>query len=158
GEGAGIVEAVGERGTQLKPGDRVAYASDTPGSYAELRVMPLKHLCKLPDAIDFETAAAMMIKGLTAQYLLKRACMGQLQAGDQIVFHATAGGVGTIACQWAKALGYEVIGTAGSEEKCALAKANGAGYAINYNKEDFLARVKEITGGKGVKIVYDSVG
>jgi len=121
-------------------------------------VMPALHVCKLPDAIDFDTAAAMMLKGLTAQYLLKRTPMGQLQPGDHILFHAAAGGVGLIACQWAKALGYQVIGTAGSEEKCALAKEHGAAHMINYNKEDFLARVKEITGGKGVKVVYDSVG
>jgi NADPH:quinone reductase len=158
GEGAGIVEAVGEGVTHLKTGDRAAYASNVPGSYADTRVMPAKHVCKLPDAIDFDTAAAMMLKGLTAQYLLKRSSMGQLQRGDQILFHAAAGGVGLIACQWAKALGYELIGTAGSEAKCALAKANGAAHVINYSKEDFLARVKEITGGKGVKIVYDSVG
>jgi NADPH2:quinone reductase len=158
GEGAGIVEAAGAGVTHLKAGDRAAYASNTPGSYAEVRVMPAKHVCKLPDAIDFDTAAAMMLKGLTAQYLLKRTPMGRLQSGDKILFHATAGGVGLIACQWAKALGYEVIGTAGSDEKCALAKANGAAHMINYNKEDFLARVKEITGGKGVKVVFDSVG
>jgi NADPH2:quinone reductase len=158
GEGAGIVEAVGEGVTHLKAGERAAYATNAPGSYSEARVMPAKHVCKLPDAIDFETAAAMMLKGLTAQYLLKRTPMGQLQKGDTILFHATAGGVGLIACQWAKALGYEVIGTAGSEEKCALAKAHGADHMINYNKEDFLARVKEITGGKGVKVVFDSVG
>jgi NADPH:quinone reductase len=158
GEGAGVVEAVGEGVTHLKAGDRAAYASNKPGSYCEARVMPALHVCKLPDGIEFETAAAMMLKGLTAQYLLKRTPMGQLQAGDTILFHAAAGGVGLIACQWAKALGYEVIGTAGSEEKCALAKAHGATHMINYNKEDFLARVKEITGGKGVKVVYDSVG
>ena len=158
GEGAGIVEAVGEGVTHLKPGDRAAYASNQPGSYAEARVMAAKHVCKLPDAIDFETGAAMMLKGLTAQYLLKRTPMGQLQPGDPILFHAAAGGVGLIACQWAKALGYVVIGTAGSEEKCALARAHGAAHMINYNKEDFAARVKEITGGKGVKVVYDSVG
>jgi NADPH2:quinone reductase len=158
GEGAGIVEAVGEGVTHLKPGDRAAYATNTPGAYAEVRVMPAKHVCKLPDAIGFDTAAAMMLKGLTAQYLLKRTPMGQLKPGDQILFHATAGGVGLIACQWAKALGYEVIGTAGSDEKCRLAKDHGAAHMINYNKEDFLARVKEITGGKGVKVVFDSVG
>jgi len=158
GEGAGIVEAVGEGVTHLKPGDRAAYASNQPGSYAEARVMAAKHVCKLPDAIDFETGAAMMLKGLTAQYLLKRTPMGQLQPGDPILFHAAAGGVGLIACQWAKALGYVVIGTAGSEEKCALARAHGAAHMINYNTEDFAARVKEITGGKGVKVVYDSVG
>jgi NADPH:quinone reductase len=158
GEGAGVIEAVGEGVTHLKAGDRAAYATTTPGSYSEARVMAAKHVCKLPDAIDFDTAAAMMLKGMTAEYLLKRTPMGQLKAGDRILFHAAAGGVGLIACQWAKALGYEVIATAGSEEKCALAKQHGAAHAINYNKEDFLARVKEITAGKGVKVVYDSVG
>ena len=158
GEGAGIVEAVGQGVTHLKAGDRAAYASNQPGSYAEARVMQAKHVCKLPDAIDFETGAAMMLKGLTAQYLLKRTPMGKLQAGDMIVFHAAAGGVGLIACQWAKALGLQVIGTAGSDEKCALAKEHGAAHVVNYNKEDFLPRVKELTGGKGVKVVYDSVG
>jgi NADPH2:quinone reductase len=158
GEGAGIVEAVGPGVTHLKPGDRAAYATNKPGSYCDVRVMPALHVCKLPDAIDFDTGAAMMLKGLTAQYLLKRTPMGQLREGDTILFHAAAGGVGLIACQWAKALGYEVIGTAGSDEKCALAREHGVAHAINYNKEDFAARVKEITGGKGVKIVYDSVG
>jgi len=159
GEAAGVVEAVGEGVTHLKVGDRAAYATTgSPGAYCEARVMPAKQVCKLPDAIDFDTAAAMMLKGMTAEYLLKRTPMGQLKAGDKILFHAAAGGVGLIACQWAKALGYEVIGTAGSDEKCALAKEHGAAHAINYNTEDFLARVKEITGGKGVKIVYDSVG
>jgi NADPH2:quinone reductase len=158
GEGAGVVEAVGAGVTHLKPGDRAAYASNVPGSYCEVRVMPAKHVCKLPDAIDFDTGAAMMLKGLTAQYLLKRTPLGVLKPGDQILFHAAAGGVGLIACQWAKALGYEVIGTAGSDAKCELAKAHGVTHAINYNKEDFLPRVKEITGGKGVKVVFDSVG
>ena len=158
GEGAGIVEAVGQGVTHLKAGDRAAYASNQPGSYAEARVMQAKHVCKLPDAIDFETGAAMMLKGLTAQYLLKRTPMGKLQAGDMIVFHAAAGGVGLIACQWAKALGLQLIATAGSDEKCALAKEHGAAHVVNYNKEDFLPRVKELTGGKGVKVVYDSVG
>jgi NADPH2:quinone reductase len=159
GEAAGIVEAVGEGVTHLKAGDRAAYATTgAPGSYSEARVMSAKQVCKLPDAIAFDTAAAMMLKGMTAQYLLKRTPLDQLQRGDTILFHATAGGVGLIACQWANALGLQVIGTAGSDEKCALAKAHGAAHMINYNKEDFLARVKEITGGKGVKIVYDSVG
>ena len=157
GEGAGIVEAVGEGVTHLKVGDRAAYAS-SPGAYCEVRVMPAKHVCKLPDAIGFDTAAAMMLKGMTAEYLLLRAPLGTLQKGDQILFHAAAGGVGLIACQWGKALGYEVIGTAGSEEKCKLAREHGAAHMINYNKEDFAARVKEITGGKGVKVVFDSVG
>jgi NADPH:quinone reductase len=158
-EAAGVVEAVGEGVTHLKVGDRAAYASNPPGSYCSLRVMPAKTVCKLPDAISFETGAAMMLKGLTAQYLLKKTLPQEgLQAGDFVLFHAAAGGVGLIACQWAKALGLQLIGTAGSDEKCALALANGAAFAINYSKEDFAARVKEITGGKGVKVVYDSVG
>ncbi len=158
-EASGVIEAVGEGVTHLQVGDRAAYASQPPGSYCEVRVMPAKCVCKLPDAISFDTGAAMMLKGLTAQYLLKRTLpQGGLQAGDFVLFHAAAGGVGLIACQWAKALGLRLIGTAGSEEKCALALANGAEYAINYAAEDFLARVKDITGGKGVKVVYDSVG
>ena len=158
-EAAGVVEAVGEGVTHLKVGDRAAYASQPPGSYCDLRVMPATCVCKLPDAISFETGAAMMLKGLTAQYLLKRTLpQGGLQAGDFVLFHAAAGGVGLIACQWARALGLQLIGTAGSDAKCALAKAHGAAHVINYSTEDFLARVKEITGGKGVKVVYDSVG
>ncbi|MCY7308794.1 MAG: quinone oxidoreductase [Rhodoferax sp.] len=158
-EASGVVEAVGEGVTHLKVGDRAAYASQPPGSYCEERVMPAKCVCKLPDAISFETGAAMMLKGLTAQYLLKRTLpMGGLQAGDFVLFHAAAGGVGLIACQWAKALGYQLIGTAGSDAKCRLALEHGAAHAINYNTGDFEARVKEITGGKGVKVVYDSVG
>jgi NADPH2:quinone reductase len=158
-EAAGVVEAVGSGVTHLKVGDRAAYASQPPGSYCDLRVMPAKCVCKLPDAISFETGAAMMLKGLTAQYLLKRTLpQGGLQAGDFVLFHAAAGGVGLIACQWARALGLQLIGTAGSDAKCALAKEHGAAFVINYASEDFLARVKEITGGKGVKVVYDSVG
>ena len=158
-EGAGVVEAVGEGVTHLKEGDRAAYASNPPGSYSIARVMPAKNVVRLPDAISFETGAAMMLKGLTAQYLLRRTLpQGGLQAGDAILFHAAAGGVGLIACQWGKALGLEVIGTAGSDEKCALAREHGAAHTINYRTEDFAARVKEITGGKGVKVVYDSVG
>jgi NADPH:quinone reductase len=158
-EGSGIVEAVGEGVTHLKAGDRAAYASNPPGSYSEVRVMPAKNVCKLPDAISFETGAAMMLKGMTAQYLLKRTLpQGGLKAGDFVLFHAAAGGVGLIAVQWAKAMGLRLIGTAGSEEKCQLAQSLGAEFMINYAKEDFLPRVKEITGGKGVKVVYDSVG
>ena len=158
-EASGIVEAVGEGVTHLKVGDRAAYASQPPGSYCEVRVMPAKCVCKLPDDISFETGAAMMLKGLTVQYLLRRTQpQGGLQAGDFVLFHAAAGGVGLIACQWARAMGLQLIGTAGSDEKCALAKANGAAFTINYAKEDFVARVKEITGGKGVPVVYDSVG
>jgi NADPH2:quinone reductase len=158
-EASGIVEAVGAGVTHLKAGDRAAYASQPPGSYCELRVMPAKCVCKLPDAISFETGAAMMLQGLTAQYLLKKTLPVEgLQPGDFILFHAAAGGVGLIACQWAKALGLQLIGTAGSDAKCQLAKENGAAHVINYSTEDFLPRVKEITGGKGVKVVYDSVG
>ncbi|KQP18465.1 quinone oxidoreductase [Pseudorhodoferax sp. Leaf267] len=158
-EASGVVEAVGEGVTHLRAGDRAAYASQPPGSYSEWRVMPARTVCKLPDAIDFETGAAMMLKGLTAQYLLKKTLpQGGLQAGDHVLFHAAAGGVGLIACQWARALGLQLIGTAGSPEKCALALEHGAAHAIDYKREDFAARVKEITGGKGVKVVYDSIG
>ena len=158
-EAAGVVEAVGEGVTHLQPGDRAAYASQPPGSYCEVRVMPARCVCKLPDAIGFDTGAAMMLKGLTAQYLLRKTLpQGGLQAGDFVLFHAAAGGVGLIACQWARALGLRLIGTAGSEEKCALALANGAEFAINYRAENFAKRVRDITGGKGVKVVYDSVG
>lgn len=158
-EAAGVIEAVGEGVTHLRVGDRVAYASQPPGSYCDLRVMPAQCVCRLPETISFESGAAMMLKGLTAQYLLKRTLpQGGLNAGDFVLFHAAAGGVGLIACQWAKALGLRLIGTAGTDEKCALALNNGAEYAINYLKEDFLARVKSITAGKGVKVVYDSVG
>ena len=158
-EGAGIVEAVGEGVTHLKAGDRAAYASNPPGSYSEVRVMPAMTVCKLPDAIPFETGAAMMLKGLTAQYLLKKTLPVEgLVAGDFVLFHAAAGGVGLIACQWAKALGLQLIATAGSDAKCALALEHGAAHAINYRSEDFVARVKAITGGAGLKVVYDSVG
>lgn len=159
-EGAGIVEAVGEGVTHLRAGDRAAYASQPPGAYATARVMPAKAVLKLPDAIPFDTAAAMMLKGLTVQYLLKQTLpQGGLQAGDFIVFHAAAGGVGLIACQWAKVLGLQLIATAGSDEKCQLALDHGAAHAVNYRSEpDFAKRVREITGGRGVKVVYDSVG
>ena len=158
-EGAGVVEAVGAGVTHLQVGDRAAYASNPPGSYSEVRVMPAMNVCKLPDAISFETGAAMMIKGLTAQSLLKRTLPVEgLHPGDFVLFHAAAGGVGLIACQWARALGLQLIATAGSDAKCQLALDNGAAYAINYSREDFLVRVKEITGGKGVKVVYDGVG
>jgi NADPH2:quinone reductase len=158
-EAAGVVEAVGEGVTHLKAGDRAAYACHPPGSYSELRVMPAKQVCRLPDAISFETGAAMMLKGLTAQYLLKKTRPVEgLVPGDFVLFHAAAGGVGLIACQWARAMGLQLIGTAGSDAKCALARENGAAHTINYATEDFAARVKEITGGAGVKVVYDSVG
>ena len=158
-EAAGVIEAVGEGVTHLQAGDRAAYASQPPGSYCEVRVMPAKCVCKLPDSIAFETGAAMMLKGLTAQYLLKKTQpQGGLHAGDFVLFHAAAGGVGLIACQWARAMGLQLIGTAGSDAKCKLALEHGAAFAINYSTEDFLARVREITGGKGVRVVYDSVG
>ena len=159
GEGAGVVEAVGEGVAHLAVGDRVAYAAPRPGSYCELRVLDALHVCRLPDEIDFATGAAMMLKGLTVEYLLRRTLPVEgLAPGDCILFHAAAGGVGLIACQWAKALGLELIGTAGSDEKCALAREYGAAHMINYRREDFAERVKEITAGKGVKVVYDSVG
>ena len=158
-EGAGVVEAVGAGVTHLKAGDRAAYCGAAPGSYSLARVMPAKTVVRLPDSISFDSGAAMMLKGLTAEYLLKRVRPQEgLESGDFVLFHAAAGGVGLIACQWAKALGYRLIGTAGSEEKCALARDNGAAFTVNYRTEDFAARVKEITEGKGVKVVYDSIG
>jgi len=158
-EGAGIVEAVGAGVTHLQPGDRAAYAGGPPGSYSEARVMPATVVCKLPEGIDVETGAAMMLKGLTVQYLLKKTRPAEgLEPGDHILWHAAAGGVGLIACQWARALGLQLIATAGTDAKCALALQHGAAHAINYRSENFVARVKEITGGKGVKVVYDSVG
>jgi NADPH2:quinone reductase len=158
-EASGVVEAVGAGVTHLKAGDRAAYASAPPGSYSEVRVMPAKCVCRLPDAIDFDTGAAMMLKGLTAQYLLKRTQpQGGLQPGDWVLWHAAAGGVGLIACQWAKAMGLKLIATAGSDAKRRLALEHGAAHAINYRSENFVTRVKEITGGAGVKVVYDSVG
>ncbi len=158
-EAAGIVEAVGEGVTHLKVGDRAAYASNPPGAYSEMRVMPAKTVMRLPDGIAFDTAAGMMLKGLTAQYLLKKTLPAEgLQPGDHVLFHAAAGGVGLIACQWAKALGLQLIGTAGGAAKCRLALEHGASHVIDYTTEDFVARVKDITGGKGVKVVYDSIG
>jgi NADPH:quinone reductase len=158
-EGAGFVEAVGEGVMHLAAGDRAAYASGPPGAYSQARVMPAKCVVKLPESIAFDTAAAMMLTGLTAQYLLKKTLpQGGLQAGDFVLFHAAAGGVGLIACQWAKALGLQLIATAGSAAKCQLALEHGAAYAIDYRIEDFAARVKEITAGQGVKVVYDSIG
>lgn len=158
-EGAGVVEAVGAGVSHLQPGDRVAYAANPPGSYSEVRVMPAMNVCRLPEGIGFETGAAMMLKGLTAQYLLRRCRPVEgLEPGDFVLFHAAAGGVGLIACQWARALGLRLIGTAGSDDKCALAKAHGAEHTINYRTEDFAQRVRDLTEGQGVKVVYDSVG
>ncbi|MEJ7137625.1 quinone oxidoreductase family protein [Amphibiibacter pelophylacis] len=159
GEGAGVIEAVGDGVTHLKVGDRAAYAGAGAGSYCDVRVLPAMTVCRLPDNIAFDTAAAMMLKGLTAQYLLLgcRPVEG-LNSGDHVLFHAAAGGVGLIACQWARHLGLKLIATAGSDEKCALALEHGAVHAINYRTENFAQRVREITGGAGVKVVYDSVG
>ena len=154
-EGAGVVEAVGEGVTDVKVGDRVAYHSAL-GAYAERRIMPAWLLVPLPPEIDDKTAASMMLKGCTVQYLLKRTY--PVKKGDTILFHAAAGGVGLIAGQWAKSLGATVIGTVGSEEKAKLARQNGYDHVINYSTEDFVARVKEITGGAGLPVVYDSVG
>lgn len=155
-EAAGVVEAVGEGVTRVAPGDRVAYAAPPPGAYAEERVLSADRLVRLPDGLDDRTSAAMMLKGLTAQYLLRRTY--RVQDGDAVLIHAAAGGVGLIACQWAKLLGATVIGTVGSDEKAELARNHGCDHAIVYTREDFLERVKEITGGSGVRVVYDSVG
>ena len=155
-EGAGVVEAVGPGVTVVKPGDRVAYAGGPLGAYSELRNLPADLLCILPEGIAFEQGAAMMLKGMTVQYLIRRT--HRVQPGETVLFHAAAGGVGLIACQWLKALGAVVIGTAGSDAKCLLAMQHGADHCINYRTGDFVARVKEITGGEGVPVVYDSVG
>lgn len=155
-EGAGVVEAVGAGVSEVAVGDRVAYAGGPLGAYAEVRNMPAHRLLKLPDSISFETAAAMMLQGLTAAYLLRRTY--RVQAGDAVLIHAAAGGVGLIAGQWAKALGATVIGTVGSAAKVELAKAHGYDHVINYATEDFPRRVREITAGAGVAVVYDGVG
>jgi NADPH2:quinone reductase len=155
-EGAGVVEAVGEGVTHVKPGDRVVYAGRPNGAYSELRIMPADILVRLPDEIPFDTAAAMMLQGLTVQYLFNRTY--KIKPGETILFHAAAGGVGLIACQWARALGVNLIGTVGSNEKAELAKAHGAAHVINYNTEDVVQRVLEITNGEKVPVVYDSVG
>ena len=154
-EAAGVVEAVGP-GVDLKVGTRVAYAGGPVGAYSEIRVVEAARLVPLPASVDDRTAAAMMLKGLTAQYLLRQTT--SVQRGETIVFHAAAGGVGLIACQWAKHLGATVIGTAGSEEKAALARAHGCDHVILYRQEDVPARVRELTGGRGVRVVYDGVG
>jgi len=154
-EGAGIVEAVGAGVTSVKAGDRVAYAGRI-GSYCEVRNIAADRLCTLPDAVSFEQAAAMMLKGLTVQYLIRRTY--RVKRSETVLFHAAAGGVGLIACQWLKSLGAKVIGTAGSAEKCQLALQHGADFCINYRSENIVERVREITGGEGVPVVYDSVG
>lgn len=155
-EAAGVVEAVGSGVTHVKPGDRVAYAGGPTGAYCDVRNMPAERLCVLPEGISFEQGAAMMLKGMTVQYLIRRTYT--VQPGDAVLFHAAAGGVGLIACQWLKSLGATVIGTAGSDDKCALARQHGADHTINYRTENFVERVKQLTGGAGVPVVYDSVG
>jgi NADPH2:quinone reductase len=156
-EGAGVVEAVGPSVASVQVGDRVAYVSRAPGSYAEAFNVEAQYVTKLPPEISFETGAAMMLKGLTVEFLLRRLHV-QPQPGEPILWHAAAGGVGLIACQWAKARGFSLIGTAGGKDKCERARAAGAAHVIDYTKEDVVARVRELTDGRGVRIVYDSVG
>ncbi|ABD53399.1 quinone oxidoreductase family protein [Jannaschia sp. CCS1] len=153
-EAAGVVEAVGDGVTHLAVGDRAAYACSPPGAYTEARVMPAAQVCPLPDEISFEDGAAMMLKGLTTQYLFHRTT--PISKGDTVLFHAAAGGVGLIACQWARSEGIRLIATAGSDEKCTLAVEHGADVCINYRDEDWVAKVKDLTGG--VDVVMDSVG
>jgi NADPH2:quinone reductase len=155
-EAAGVVEAVGAGVTDIRPGMRVAYGAAPVGAYAEARLVPADRLVPLSERIDDRTAAAMMLKGMTAHYLLLR--IGQVKSGDTLLIHAAAGGVGLIACQWARSLGATVIGTVGSDEKAELARAHGCQHPIVYTREKFVDRVKEITGGKGVRVVFDSVG
>ena len=155
-EGAGVVEAVGPGVTWVRKGDRVAYNGGPVGAYATERIMPADRLVKIPEGIDDITAATLMLKGLTVQYLFRQTYV--LKSGETILFHAAAGGVGLIACQWARALGVTMIGTVGSDDKAALAKAHGCAHTLVYTREDCVARTKEITGGKGVPVVYDSIG
>jgi NADPH:quinone reductase len=155
-EAAGEVTEVGAGVTALRPGDRVAYVSQPPGAYAQERVVPADKLVKLPDAISYDDAASVMLQGLTAQYLLRRTY--PVKAGDTILIHAAAGGVGLLVCQWAKALGATVIGTVGSDDKAELAKAHGCDHPIVYTRENFTERVRELTDGAGVPVVYDSIG
>ncbi|MEP7276302.1 MAG: quinone oxidoreductase [Betaproteobacteria bacterium] len=155
-EAAGVVEQVGAGVDWVKPGDRVAYAGGAPGAYSTARVMPAERLVKVPDGIDDRTAATLMLKGMTVQYLFRQT--KKLAAGDTILFHAAAGGVGLIACQWARALGVTMIGTAGSDAKAALAQEHGCAHTIVYTRENFVERVKALTAGKGVPVVYDGVG
>ncbi len=155
-EAAGVIEAVGAGVTHLKVGDRAAYAATPPGAYAQARVMPAAQVCPLPEGISFDEGAAMMLKGMTVEYLFHRTA--PLKAGDTVLFHAAAGGVGLLACQWARSEGITLIGTAGSDAKCAIALAHGADHCINYKTENFAARVRELTDGKGVDVVMDAVG
>jgi NADPH2:quinone reductase len=155
-EAAGVIEAVGEGVTHLKAGDRAAYASNPPGAYSEARIMPAAQVCPLPDGISFEEGAAMMLKGMTVEYLFHRT--SPLKSGDTVLFHAAAGGVGLLACQWARSEGITLIGTAGTDEKCQLAKDHGAAHCLNYRSGDWATQVRDLTGGKGVDVVMDAVG
>ena len=155
-EAAGVIEEIGPGVTEFKVGDRVAYASSPLGSYSEIRVFPINNLVKIPDDISDELAAAIMLKGMTAEYLVRRTF--KVESGQTVLFHAAAGGVGLIACQWLKSIGANVIGTVGSSEKAELARANGCDHTILYKEENFVEKVKEITNGAGVPVVYDSVG
>ena len=155
-EGAGTVEAVGDGVADIAVGDRVAYADAPPGAYAETRTIAAKSVVKLPDSIETRQAAAMMLQGMTVEYLIRRTY--PVQSGDTVLFHAAAGGVGLIACQWLNHIGARIIGTVGSEEKAELARSHGCHHTINYRNEDFVARVKELTDGQGVPVVYDSIG
>jgi NADPH2:quinone reductase len=155
-EAAGVVEAVGQGVSHVKVGDRVGYAGGPPGAYSQVRLIPAEKLVKVPQGIDDKEVAAMMLKGLTVQYLIRR--VYRVQKGETVLFHAAAGGVGLIACQWLKALGATVIGTVGSDEKAKIAKAHGCDHTIVYTRENFVQRVSEITGGAKVPVVFDSVG
>ena len=155
-EAAGVVDALGAGVTGLKVGDRVAYAAPPVGAYAEVRLMPADRVVILPDAISDETGAAMMMQGMTVEYLIRRTY--RVKAGETVLLHAAAGGIGLIACQWLKHLGATVIGTVGSPEKAELARAHGCDHPVNYREESFVERVKEVTGGQGVPVVYDSIG
>jgi NADPH2:quinone reductase len=155
-EGSGVVEAVGEQVDNVVVGDRVAYAGVPPGAYAQVRCFPAHRLVKMPDDVSFETAAAMMLKGMTARYLI-RGCY-PVSSGDTILIHAASGGVGSIVSQWAHDIGATVIGTVGSAEKAEKARSNGCDHPILYSQEDFVETVREITNGRGVNVVYDSVG
>lgn len=155
-EASGVIEAVGEGVTHLKTGDRAAYASQPPGAYAQARVMPAAQVCPLPDGISFEEGAAMMLKGMTVEYLFHRTT--PLTSGDTVLFHAAAGGVGLLACQWARSEGITLIGTAGTDEKCRIALDHGASHCLNYRDPDWAAQVRSLTDGKGVDVVMDAVG
>ena len=155
-EAAGVVDALGDGVSGLQAGDRIAYAAPPIGAYAEVRLMPADRVIKLPDEISDQTAAAMMLQGMTVEYLIRRTY--EVQSGETVLFHAVAGGVGSIACQWLKHLGATVIGTVGSPEKAELARAHGCDHPINYRQENFTEKVRELTGGAGVPVVYDSIG